>query len=86
MDAKMDSIEQKVREFISGEFLAGGSTDFDRDSYLLETGVIDSIGLFRLITFLEETFHVRIPDQDLLAENFQSLNHIMKYINTRIGG
>jgi len=81
----MDPIEQKIREFISKEFLNGTDADFDRNASLLETGMIDSIGLFRLIAFMEDALRIRIPDQDLLAENFRSLDHIVQYVKARQG-
>ncbi len=79
----MDPVEQRIREFISKEFLEGAAADFDADDSLLETGLIDSIGLFRLVAFLEEAYRIRIPDQDLLAENFRSISHIARYLNAR---
>lgn len=81
----MDPIEQKIREFISKEFLNGKDMEFDRNASLLETGMIDSIGLFRLIAFMEEALQIRIPDQDLMAENFRTLDHIVQYVKTRKG-
>jgi len=81
----MDALEQNIREFITKELMGGENKDFDRNLSLLDSGAIDSISLFRLISYLEETHHVRVPDQDLLAENFQTLDHIVKYVKTRAG-
>ena len=78
----MESVEEKVREYISGELaLEGKKPDFDSDSPLLEQGIIDSMGLFRLIVFLEESLNIHIPEEDLRAENFQSVRHIVNYVN-----
>ena len=79
----MDPIENRVREFVSTEFLGGATADFDQGASLLETGLIDSIGFFRLVGFLEMSFGIRVPDDDLLAENFQSLEKIIEYIRRR---
>jgi len=84
MNTANDSIEQIIREYIAKDFLDGARADFDPDTSLLETGLIDSIGLFRLLAFLEERFRVRIPDEDLMAENFQTLGHIVRYIRGRV--
>ena len=72
--------EQKIVDFIRDDIVAGQPVEFDRDTSLLESGLIDSMGLFRLITFLEETFNIRIPESDMVAENFQSVSKISEHV------
>ena len=79
----MDPTESRVREFLSIELLAGATANFPLDASLLETGLIDSIGFFRLVSFLEMSFGIRVPDDDLLADNFQTLEKIIAYIDRR---
>lgn len=43
---------------------------------LIETGIIDSFGIMSLITFVEETFKIKISSNDLLPENFESIQKI----------
>ena len=80
----MDEIEGKIHEFIVKDLLWEKQTELDSETQLLEEGIIDSIGLFRMVTFLEETFHIRVPDEDLLAENFQSIRRIGDYVKERL--
>jgi acyl carrier protein len=80
----MHIIEKRVREYILSELLMEGEqSDFDNDAPLLEKGIIDSIGLVRLVVFLEESLGVRIPEEDLRAENFRSITHIVNYIEAQ---
>jgi acyl carrier protein len=76
----MDQIAQTITKYISEEFMDGNHSGLSSQSSLLEGGIIDSIGIFRLFSFLEETFKVRVPDEDLLAENFETIDKISQYV------
>lgn len=54
------------------------------DTPLLESGLLDSINLVRLVQFLEEQFAIRIPDSDLGADLFATPAAISAYINKRL--
>jgi len=47
---------------------------------LIENGVVDSLGIFRLVTFLEETLGVKIGDEEISAENLQSVDMIEQLV------
>jgi len=79
--AKEASIKDQVRQFIREELAsAKGINSFSDDESLMENGVIDSLGVFRLVTFLEENFGVRIGDEEISAENLQSVNKIEQLV------
>jgi acyl carrier protein len=67
---------QQIERFIVQELREGDPTPLTPEGSLLEAGILDSLGLFQLIAFLEETFGVTIAPEDLLAENFQSVDRI----------
>lgn len=74
---------EQIRQFVI-ESLAkkkGVNTIADTDS-LTENGVLDSLAIFRLVTFLEDTFQVRIADEEITHENFQSIECIEKFVLT----
>jgi acyl carrier protein len=50
---------------------------------LFEHGVMDSFGLLEFIAFLEETFIMRIADEDLTPDRFASIRKIREYIEHR---
>ena len=47
---------------------------------LYDLGVIDSMGIVRLISFVENRFGIKISNEDNIPENFQTLNHLKKLI------
>ncbi len=56
------------------------------DEDLLEQRIIDSLGILRLVTYLEETHGIKIQDADIVPENFQSLNSIVKFVEHKRNG
>jgi acyl carrier protein len=53
------------------------------DEDLLGSGIIDSMGISKLVLFLEETFGIKFKDEDLVPENFQNLNSIVAYVEQK---
>jgi acyl carrier protein len=78
-------VKEPIRAFIL-EYAAGrGVTEVKDDDSLLKNNVIDSLGVFRLIAFLEETFPFTVEDSDMVPENFQTLNDIGSFVAGKLG-
>lgn len=54
------------------------------DEDLLEQGIIDSLGLMKLIAFMEKTFDIKIIDEEIVPENFQCLNSMVKLVEQQM--
>ena len=59
---------------------AKGIDQITDDESLTKNGVIDSMGIFRLVAFLEETFNVRVGDEEITHDNLESVNAIEKLV------
>ena len=78
-------MKDKVRAFVL-EYAAGrGVTEVKDDENLLQTNIIDSLGSFRMIAFLEETFPLTIEDTDMVPENFRTLNDVESFVLGKLG-
>ncbi len=77
----MNRYEEPIVEFISGVVAEAGGGIVARDTPLLETGILDSINLVRLIQFLEERFGIDIPDGDFGPELFESPASLAAYVD-----
>ena len=78
-------VKERTRAFIL-EYAAGrGVTELKDDEPLLNSNIIDSLGSFRLIAFLEETFPLTIEDTDMVPENFQTLHDIESFVAGKLG-
>ncbi len=80
----MSDLERDVRAFISDNFILDGD-DLAGDASLTQQGVLDSMGVLELIMFVEERFGVKIPDEDTLPENLDSVDRIVRYVQARTG-
>lgn len=77
-------IEDKVRGFILEEFsFDGAGTALSDDFPLLERRVIDSLGLFHLVGYLEDQFGVEILDEELVPRNFGSIADIARLVREK---
>ena len=76
------SIRKKIYIFIRDNFLLGGnSKQLKDDDSFLEKGIIDSTGVLELVSFIEETFEIRVEDEELIPDNLDSVNKLVIYIN-----
>ena len=48
-------------------------------------GIIDSTGILELVSFIQDTFHVRIEDHEMVPENLDSVNKIVAFVTQKTG-
>lgn len=72
-----------IKEFILRNFLFVKEKKIDPDTLLFEKGIIDSTGVIELIAFIEENYNVVVRDEELLLENFSSLNAMENFIRSK---
>jgi acyl carrier protein len=68
------AIKDKIRDYIQESAKYTGVTGITDDSSLIEAGVIDSLQLVRVVSFIEDTFGVNVADEEILPQNFESIN------------
>lgn len=73
-------IRDRLRRFITNELLFEQSLVLNDDDDLLLSGLVDSLGVVRLVTFIEIEFHVVVPPEDVVLENFQTLTAMSEYL------
>ena len=80
----MSAIEQSIARFIAEEILHNSSMEsLEPERLLLEDGVLDSLALQSLMTFLESEFGVTFGDDDLVPENFESIRAVAALVATK---
>ena len=75
-------IKNKVREYIIKSTLADVESITD-EALIFEEGLLDSMGLLFLIEFLKEEFNVTTNDNELIVENFESINNIVVFLENK---
>ena len=75
-----------IRDFITHEILHETlANPLGNDDQLVDSGVIDSLGVMTLLSFLEENFSIKIPDSELTPDNFASLSTITALVESQKG-
>ena len=74
---KRKKIREIVRQFASED------REPDASESLFDSGLLDSFALPQMVNALEEAFDIKIPDSDLRPRQFESLDRIESYVNSR---
>ncbi len=69
-----------LKKYICEELMSGSNGELDEAENLLAAGIIDSLGILRLVSFLEEKFDIEVPDEDVTIDNFQSIKSMSDYV------
>ncbi len=78
------STEQRIKELMVDNLTWSGSwSQIDDDYPLLEKQVIDSFGMLKLISLLEEEFDVTIDDEDVVPDNWRTIRHIAGLVESK---
>jgi acyl carrier protein len=68
-------------EFVRDELAVGSKKNIQTSDDLLDAGILDSLGVLQLVSFVEEQFAIQIPDEDVVMENFQSVDALSAYLH-----
>lgn len=69
-----------IKIFLSGSVALGGDDEIHRDLALLESGILDSLGILQLVTFLGDELNVEVSDEDFVAENFETIGSLSRFV------
>jgi acyl carrier protein len=78
----MDETTQKIKEFIVEEFMPDVPVEeLDDDFDLLTGGVVDSLGLLKVVAWLEDEFDIAVDDSELGPDSFRTVAAIKAYVD-----
>jgi len=77
---KQSEILEELKGYISREVLDGKDIGLDDSTPLLEWGIINSMEMARIVSFIQNRFHVGIPDDKILPEYFINLSAISNLV------
>jgi acyl carrier protein len=76
-------VNSEIRRFILEKFPLARRLQLKDSDALLESGMVDSLGVLDLVNFLEQQFSITVTDDELVPENFQSVERIVAFVETR---
>jgi acyl carrier protein len=83
MEMTENHLNPRIRTFIQKKFpLARKQLLKDSDA-LLESGVLDSLGVLDVVSYLEQEFSIEVADDELVPENFQTIDRIAAFVERK---
>jgi acyl carrier protein len=79
------TIVKNIEKFLLSELAADlNKQSLDPDEDILEQRIIDSLGVLKLVVFLEKAHGIQVIDEDIVPENFQSLNSMAAFVEQKM--
>ena len=76
----------KVKQFVVDEFMPDVSPEeLDENFDLLAGGVVDSLGLLKVVAWLESEYGLEVDESELGPESFRTVSSIREYIEQQQG-
>ena len=77
-------LTREILAFVSAELVGRrAEPELEADDDLLGGGLVDSLGVMRLVRFIEQRYDVAVPHGDVTIENFMTAHTIATYLSSR---
>jgi acyl carrier protein len=74
-------VKDQIRQYVLEEFAkTKGINQITDQEVLTKNGIIDSMGIFRLVSFLEDTFNIRVGDEEITHDNLECIDAIERLV------
>lgn len=78
-----EAVSERIRGFILEKFPLARKQGIKNNDKLLEGGILDSLGVLDLVSFIEREFVVQVSDEELVPENFQTINCLVAFLEKK---
>ena len=76
--------ELKIRDYISRNILfSADGFPYGNETSLLAEGIVDSMGVMEVVTFVQSSFGIEVDPNDITRENFDSVSRLADYIRRK---
>ena len=76
-------VETTIRDCIAETLGSESTTDLALDAPLLEGNILDSVGIYELVVYLEERYRIEILDEEVVPENFSTISLVARLVETK---
>jgi acyl carrier protein len=76
-------VGEEIKNFLVERKFIKTANELNNEDSLLEKGVIDSVGMLELVSFIETEYSIKIDEDELMPENFDSLKAIQDFITRK---
>ena len=76
-------LEQLINAYLASEVMKKPELGLKNDTPLLESGILNSLSLIKLVLFLEQKLGIVVPPEELLPKNFETIDAICTYVRSK---
>lgn len=76
--------KEQIRKFVLDNFPLARSRQIEDHTALLDEGILDSMGILELVDFLESELQLEAEAEDLVPENFGSIDAIAAFVEKKV--
>lgn len=82
-----EAVKAQVRQYIAANFMMGANVaELGDDDSFMGQNVIDSAGVLELIAYLEQTYGIKVDEDEMIPDNLDSLNGVGRYLQRKLNG
>lgn len=82
-DTSPSVIKTTVRQYIQENFLMGTAEAYADDASFMDAQLLDSTGFLELVQFLEETYAIKVEDEEMMPDNLDSLDAVARFVSRK---
>jgi acyl carrier protein len=79
-----NDLNDSIRNFLLEKFPLARKRGVRFDDNLLESGIIDSLGILDLVNFLEQNLGITLSDEELVPENFLTIERLSAFVQSKV--
>lgn len=72
-----------ICQFINDELLFGDGLHLTTETQLLDEGILDSLGMLRMVEFLERHFAIKVAAEEINRKNFRSVHSLASFVEDK---
>jgi acyl carrier protein len=74
---------EKLKKFVEEKFAADRKVEVNEGDNWFSTGLVNSMGVMQIVSFVERELKAEIPEEDVTVDNFKSLKDVANYLERR---
>jgi acyl carrier protein len=84
MTDTLDPTKAIIRRFVLDTAATKGIATVGDDESLIVAGIVDSLGIFQLVAFLQDEFEIPVEDHEITPEHFRSIATIERFVTDKV--
>ena len=81
---QLTELENQIKRHVMDNFVYGDDDLLNVDTSFMANGIVDSLGVLGLVSFVEEEYGIEVADEEVVPENFDSVRNLAKYVYSKL--